>query len=115
MMNMTKKIIIAFIVCFSVFLSFLFFHVDKQRQSDGSYRIETFNSDDGWGYRVNRNGKTIIYQSYVPCIKGNKPFRNEMSARCAGELVLNKIKNSESPAITMDELGQVINLNDYVK
>lgn len=77
------------------------------------YSVETFKSDSGWGYQINKKEKVIIVQPYMPGIKGNRPFPDEKSALEIGELVISKIKNNEDPSVTMEELNKKIRIYDH--
>ncbi|PLB85246.1 DUF4907 domain-containing protein [Dysgonamonadaceae bacterium] len=112
-MNMIKKLSI---LLFSVIAIILLiysspsgFLSNKNKNAD-IYRVKTFKSGDGWGYRISKNNKIIILQPHIPCIKGDRPFPNEKSALEIGELVLSKIRNNEDLSITIDELNEKIDI-----
>lgn len=113
-MNMTKRIVVPvlFVICIILLVYFLF-TLSGENKNAGVYSVRTFKSDDGWGYQINRKGDVIISQPYMPCVRGNKPFPDEGSAREVGELVLLKIKSTGDPSITMEELDKTINISDY--
>lgn len=70
--------------------------------------VETYRVDNGWGYKLVKNSKKIIDQPYMPCIEGNHPFPHEQMALETGELVVEKIKKNEYPAITRNELMVIL-------
>ncbi|WP_352422636.1 DUF4907 domain-containing protein [Proteiniphilum sp.] len=111
---MTKKAatsglsIISIILVVSV--SFLF---SVKSKDSGIYNVETFQSANGWGYQITQQGKVIILQSYIPCIKGDHPFPNEKSALETGNIVVAKIRNNEAPSITPEELDKTISSTGY--
>jgi len=72
------------------------------------YIVEIFKSEQGWGYDIVKNNKTYIHQPYMPVVEGQVPFRTRQSARKTGRLVVKKIQNQESPAITLEELKELI-------
>lgn len=71
------------------------------------YKVEIFKSEQGWGYDIVKNNKTYIHQPYMPVVGGQVPFSTRQSARKTGRLVVKKIQNQESPAITLEELKAV--------
>lgn len=109
--NMIKRI---YVVLFSVIVIFLlyycFFRNDTDKNGD-IYSVETFKSVDGWGYQINKQGKAIIVQPYIPCLIGENPFPDEKSAIKIGELVLSKVKNNEDPSITIEEINKEMRIN----
>jgi hypothetical protein len=72
------------------------------------YEISLFRSGDGWGYDISKKDKIYIHQPYMPAVEGQEPFRDKRSARKTGRLVIRKIKNHKSPAVTKEELRSVI-------
>jgi hypothetical protein len=72
------------------------------------FELELFkNKADKWGYSIQLNNKTIIYQEYIPCVEGNVCFSSKSDAKQVGELVLTKIQNHERPSITIKELEEL--------
>ena len=72
------------------------------------YEVELFKSEQGWGYDIVKNNKTYIHQPYMPVVEGQVPFSTRQSARKTGRLVIKKIQNQESPAVTREELKSII-------
>jgi len=72
------------------------------------YEVSLFKSGDGWGYDISKKDKIYIHQPYMPAIEGQAPFKDKRSARKTGRLVIRKIKNHKSPAVTKEELRSVI-------
>jgi Domain of unknown function (DUF4907) len=72
------------------------------------YVVSVFKSGDGWGYDIMKKDKIYIHQPYMPALEGQVPFRNKNSARKTGRLVIKKIKNRKSPAITPEEIKSII-------
>jgi hypothetical protein len=44
----------------------------------------------------------------MPVVEGQVPFQDKRSARKTGRLVIKKIRNHKSPAITKEELESVV-------
>jgi hypothetical protein len=73
------------------------------------YVVSLFKSGDGWGYDISKKDKIYIHQPYMPAVEGQVAFQDKRSARKTGRLVIRKIKNHKSPAVTKEELRSVIN------
>ena len=72
------------------------------------YEVSLFKSGDGWGYDISKKDKIYIHQPYMPVVEGQVPFQDKRSARKTGRLVIKKIRNHKSPAITKEELESVV-------
>lgn len=79
-----------------------------------SYYIELFESGDGWGYDIMKNDATYIHQPYIPALPGQIPFKDKKTALKAGRLVINKIRNHQSPALTQEEIKSILRNNTEV-
>lgn len=109
--NMTKKRL-KIILCaiYVVLISFLLrIHLNQTNQS-GKYNVSTFESDNGWGYQIKKGGKVFIFQPYMPCVAGSKPFPDEESALKTGNVVLLKVNGNEDPTITIEELRKIVDI-----
>jgi hypothetical protein len=71
------------------------------------YEVSLFKSGDGWGYDILKKEKVYIHQPFIPAIKGQYPFRDKRSAKKTGRLVIRKIKNHKSPAVTKAEIKSI--------
>jgi len=71
------------------------------------YTVELFRSEDGWGYMIMKDGKVFIYQPYVPAVNGLKTFSDKRSAHAVGNLVIEKLRNKNIPAITRKEMADL--------
>ncbi len=69
--------------------------------------LETYRSEIGWGYKIFKNGRVYINQQYIPVIRGKTPFATKEEAKKVGEVVLEKVKNSEAPYITEQVLDSL--------
>lgn len=82
--------------------------VPTKRHPAPELTVETFKTDDGWGYEVKLNGETRIRQSVIPAVPGNLPFYSEMEALQVGELVVQKMRRNEQlPTVTIKELDSL--------
>ncbi len=73
------------------------------------YEVSLFKSGEGWGYDISKKDKIYIHQPYMPAVEGQVPFSDKRSARKTGRLVIRKIKNHKSPAVTKEEMKSIIN------
>jgi hypothetical protein len=107
---MTKTIKIFITLLLLTMLATAFFFVshsrNKQKISNNKQSIEvrTFNSSNGWGYKIDINEKTYIYQPFIPTIGHNLGFESEEVAERVGEIVKNKIIKHQSPSMSINEL-----------
>lgn len=72
------------------------------------YDVLVFKSGDGWGYDITKKNKTFIHQPFIPAIEGEIPFSDKRSARKTGRMVIRKIRNHQSPAVTLEEIKSII-------
>jgi len=71
------------------------------------YEVELYKNGDGWGYDILKKKKVHIHQPFMPAIEGEVPFSDKRSARKTGRLVIKKIRNHKSPAVTPEELKSI--------
>ena len=72
------------------------------------YKVSLFKSGDGWGYDILKKEKAYIHQPYMPAVEGQVPFKDKRSAKKTGRLVIKKIRNHKSPAVTKEEIRAII-------
>ena len=83
-------------------LSFLVFFISCNNKDTLS--LESIKTETGWGYVIKNKEQIIIRQSIIPVIANKKSFENEQEALKVGNLVLQKLKNNNSPTITKKDL-----------
>lgn len=66
--------------------------------------VEPFEIRDGWGYRVNVDGHTYIYQDAIPGVPGNRVFHSKEDAFRVGKVVAEKLTHHKIPAMSQQEL-----------
>lgn len=72
-------------------------------------QLNIFANEGGWGYEIQRAGKTFIRQAYIPVLSGNQPFASSEDAQKIGQLMIHKISNGiMPPSITQQELDSLI-------
>ena len=82
-----------------------YFRPGEKGSPDGRQpELQTFQLEDGWGYRIVMNEKVLIYQPTIPAIDTLRSFPDEASARKIGALVLERLNNNENFSITMDDI-----------
>ena len=67
-------------------------------------KVLSYRTAAGWGYEIMVDGKTFIHQDYIPAVQGNKSFHSPEEALKVGNYLLEKMKKSERPFITIEEL-----------
>jgi len=72
------------------------------------YELDLYRSGDGWGYDILKKEKIFIHQPYIPATEGHVPFPDKKSATKTGRLVIKKIRNHKSPAVTKEEIESII-------
>jgi hypothetical protein len=73
------------------------------------YDVEIYKSGDGWGYDILKKENVYIHQPFMPAVEGEVPFPDRRSAKETGRLVIKKIRNNESPALTKEEVQSIVN------
>lgn len=78
--------------------------------SSGTRQLElqTFQSGDGWGYKIVTNSKVLIFQPSIPAIDTVMPFHEERTARAVGMLVLQRMKRNERFSVDKEEVCDLI-------
>jgi hypothetical protein len=103
-MLMIKKYWIYAFFLFAVAL-FAFKRLQTQKnKAPVNATVKTFHTAIGWGYDVYRNNSLFIHQEYMPAIEGRKGFASEEEAKRIGELVTVKMKNTDFPVVTIEEI-----------
>ncbi|RHJ90303.1 DUF4907 domain-containing protein [Bacteroides sp. AM07-16] len=84
----------------------LFFYRSGEMGSPDRRQLElqTFQLEDGWGYKIRMNRKVLIYQPTIPSIDTMMSFPNETSAKAAGSLVLERLNRNQDFSITKDDI-----------
>lgn len=68
------------------------------------FKVNAFKVNNGWGYTIAINNKTIIKQTVIPTVSRNESFKNEKDALKVGNLVLQRIKQNLSPTVAKKDL-----------
>lgn len=91
------------IVLLSILLGVIFFSC---RPKD-KYMVVPFETEGGWGYRIAKEGKSYIYQPFIPGIEGNHAFKTKEEAMRTGNLVLKKLKAKKIPSVQKQDLDSL--------
>ncbi len=83
--------------------------ISKRNQT---FKVNVFESSNGWGYDILRKNKIIIHQPFMPAVQGEIAFRNKSAARKTGRLVVKKLENKQLPTINKEELNTIIRDTD---
>ena len=91
------------LVLLSILLGVIFFSC----QDENLYRVAVFQTEGGWGYRIEGKKKVYISQPFIPGIEGRHPFRTKEEAMRTGSLVLEKMKDNRNFAIQPRDLDSL--------
>nr|WP_299071021.1 DUF4907 domain-containing protein [uncultured Allomuricauda sp.] len=74
----------------------------KEEKSD--FKVQVVTTQGGFGYRIFNGEKILIKQDFIPAVQGDKPFATAKDAQLIGNLVAQKLSNSESPVVHLKEI-----------
>ena len=101
---MTKRVLWICGICGIAILIYFTSRTTEISQKESTMRLTIFKSDNGWGYKIDKNNKMVIYQPYIPVIQGKQPFPTSQSARKIGQKVIGKILLNQMPVVTAKDL-----------
>ncbi|PKQ64962.1 hypothetical protein BZG02_03700 [Labilibaculum filiforme] len=78
------------------------------RNSVPTHSMETYKTEDGWGYKILKNNKPIINQYRIPAIQEKHAFPSEKSAKIIGEKVLERIQSKKRVSISIEDLMELM-------
>jgi uncharacterized protein DUF4907 len=104
---MTKKKYF-YLILILIGIFFISAYLFTGKKSTPSYTMQTYQTEEGWGYRILKNDKPIINQYRIPAIQNKYAFPSEKSAIIIGERVLEKIQLKEIPSISTDDLMELM-------
>lgn len=80
----------------------------QEIQNEGLNLVVMKNESGKWGYQITRDSKLLISQFQIPAVAGERYFQDSIDARKVGELVIKRIKESNTfPSITLDDLHKL--------
>ncbi|MCU0446626.1 MAG: DUF4907 domain-containing protein [Microscillaceae bacterium] len=75
---------------------------------NAQFSVETFPSENGFGYDIKIDGKLMIHQANIPAVAGNQAFKTKEKALKTAELMIKKLQeNQMPPSITREELEKL--------
>ena len=106
--RMTKKKIlgcsVAGILTVIACLSFSKASFSNTDSSDPSFSMEVIEVNGGYGYQISHNNHITIFQPFIPCISGKKPFMEKRDAEQVGQLVMKRMNRRQTYTVTLDDL-----------
>lgn len=81
-----------------------------QWRNHGPQHIENrvYRVKQGWGYDILVDGDLFIRQESIPAIRAGQPFKTKEEARLAAQLVIDKLRSGQSPALTKTDLDNIL-------
>ncbi|MFD2569150.1 DUF4907 domain-containing protein [Spirosoma soli] len=100
--NLTRQLLLLILVGLAIVTVYQLYRQQPH------YRVQVFQTPNGWGYTVLDNGIERIYQQRIPGQSGTKGFASEEQARQVGEQVVLKLQRGKGlPTLTPAELRQL--------
>ncbi len=107
MENQRKHILVFICIGLVVLAVGFFLEYDKSIPIQGaSYELQTHKGDGLWYYEIYEDGQLLIRQEQIPAVRGAQYFRSEKDAQSTGRLVVKKLRERQTPSITISELNQ---------
>jgi hypothetical protein len=107
------SLLIICVLAFAVAVYF-FLYVNKKGNLNGNgeglshFRVEAFQKETGWAYRIYQDSTAVIEQIYIPGVSGTTGFQTEPQALATGELVKKKLDMGIfPPSISQRELDSL--------
>lgn len=95
----------ALIVSFLFIIAMIWVLIPNRIQSEPGMEVEVFSLDSGgYGYKINSDGHTLIYQPFIPAIGGKKAFVSSQDAKNIGELVKQRMQTGGNVDVTKEDL-----------
>jgi len=83
----------------------------ENTKNKNHFTAKVFKGFNGWGYDILVNDSLLIHQEFVPVIAGKKGFSKKEQAVQTAQLIINKMKGNQHPAVTTFELQQICSLD----
>ncbi len=101
----TKLWIALLLLVFTTVAGFFSIHFGiKQKKAKTVIQLSTFQTSVGWGYKIDINNKTMIYQPFVPVVETHSGFETKLIAENAGRIVVQKLMRNQKPILTLKDL-----------
>lgn len=107
-MKSTKKTLKRAIypLLFVILTGIIIFNINRFSSSRQT-RVETYQVDGGWGYRIHFGDRTTIDQPFIPLLPGKTAFPSRRSAEKTGELVRERLEKGIVPVISFQDLREL--------
>lgn len=99
-------LLLLFMITTAVLFVFQLLSTKTSAKRTNTIVLSTFKTPIGWGYKIDVDGRTIVYQPFVPVIETHTGFETDKIAKAAGTIVLKKMLKYENPTLTLAELKQ---------
>ena len=83
----------------------------KTAKKEDSFDVNTYQTPNGWGYRIVQGGKVLIEQPTIPGRPGVQGFGTENEARNVANFVCNKLKAKIFPPTVSEEDLKNLNIH----
>ncbi|MEP1490377.1 MAG: DUF4907 domain-containing protein [Algibacter sp.] len=101
---MKKKYVIIFILLSLIIGGSLYINHAIKNDSN-NLEVIVFKIENGFGYRIEFDNKTLIKQEVIPSIQHNQAFCSYKDAEKVGLFVRDKLYNKENPKVTSLDLN----------
>lgn len=107
---MTKRrinqLLLIISIAWAIYLGY-FFYTKWEKANNNAPHIEVYEVNGGWGYNIKVKNRVMIHQPFIPVLKGKVPFPSKKSARKTANLVLDRLKLKQSPALTEEDIKNI--------
>ena len=83
----------------------------RQAKKKKDITAKIFEGFNGWGYDILVDDELFIHQESIPSWPGKTGFQKKEQAEQTAQLIINKLKQGQVPAVTTFELQQILPLN----
>lgn len=73
-----------------------------------TWNSKVYEVNTGWGYNIYKKGELYIQQSFVPVKTGREPFVSQKQAGRAADMVIEKLKKGQLPALSKEEITLIL-------
>lgn len=80
------------------------FHYQRSMSDTQGIHIEVLELKDGYGYKILKGQRILIFQEFIPGFAGKQSFETKKQALTVANLVLYKLKNGKSPILGPSDL-----------
>lgn len=90
-----------------IFIAGLLFINKGNKNTDQLFTVQTFSTENGWGYRIFKQDTLFIEQATIPGASGIQGFPTEEKAKQIGLIMTQKLSAGVfPPTVTEEELLQ---------